>query len=138
MAVTLDGVKYLIETTFTRTRTPLSQLWVALTTEDIDPSATGADLYEPSGGYSRRSHAASSSGWNRVGSTLSNSAVVRFPKATEDWGQLTNWALCTHQTGGNVLFEDRLSEPITVEKGDVIEIPVGWMVIQFKVGSWSL
>ena len=61
---------------------------------------------------------------NTQSSRLTNSAPVRFPTATTDWGTVTAFGICT--ATGELLLSGRLTRPLFVPTG---------MAPSFEVGS---
>lgn len=67
--------------------------------------STGSTLDEPSGGgYARVEVANDDTGWTHAADGMkSNMADVLFPVATENWGTIRFWAICTAATGGEIV-----------------------------------
>ena len=57
------------------------------------------------------------------GDTATNSGAVEWPVATGDWGTITHVAIFDALTSGNMIAYAALSNPKTINTGDVIRIP---------------
>lgn len=84
-------------------------LYVALSTANFDPTATGAALNEVTGGsYARVSYTNNTTNWPAsTGSnpaTKSNGTDIIFPVATASWGTILSAYLCDASTVGNALY----------------------------------
>ena len=87
-----------------------------------DPGEDGSGLVEPTdASYAR----VVSSAFSRIGSTISNTAIVPFVASSESWGIITHFVLL--DAAGNVLFSDTINAgtPITVESGDTVKFAIG-------------
>ena len=90
-----------------------------------DPTDTGAGLSEPNGnGYVRAE--TTPSDWNvAVGGLLDNANVITLGPATADWGTLTHFALFDAASGGHLLVHGALTQPKTIQSGDMVRFASG-------------
>lgn len=51
--------------------------------------------------------------------------TIEFPEASEDWGEVTHFAILDAETDGNILVWDELQRPRTILEGDVYRVRVG-------------
>jgi hypothetical protein len=56
---------------------------------------------------------------------LSNDAIIEFPIATADWGNITHFAIWDAAVGGNMLIRKAVTVPKTILIGDVARFLVG-------------
>jgi len=49
---------------------------------------------------------------------ISNSAEIRFPVATANWGNISHFGIMTAATGGNLLAHGAVPTPRQIEAGD--------------------
>ena len=90
-----------------------------------EPLDDASALAEPSGnGYARVQTAASD--WNAAtGGTIDNANDITFPQATGSWGTITHFALFDATVGGNMLAYGQLSQPKTINSGDIVKFAAG-------------
>jgi len=103
-----------------------SLYWVALSL--TDPLGTGLGITEPSGGGYGRIGTASSD-WNDVSSfEIHNSAMIRFPRALSNWGEILYFAIFDDETAGNMLAYGVVA-PFTVSIYDVVQFDPNDLVV---------
>jgi hypothetical protein len=105
--------------------TPPSTIYLALYTEA--PSDAGGGTEVSGGGYARQSFTLTAAS----GGATSNSADITFPQATSDWGTMVAVGIFDAQTGGNLLMWANLTQPKTVNAGDIFVIKAGDLNISF-------
>ncbi len=100
------------------------------------PNKSGSNATEPAGGaYARMEVTGFTAGETGV---VSNSAEIRFPKSTANWGTMTNWLLFDADTGGHLLCYDQFRKEDgsaitrTVEEGTVLVIDAGSLKLWVK------
>lgn len=100
--------------------TPPTNIYVALYT--VAPTIAGGGTEVDAGGYARTVN----NSWSTASArNLSNSAVITFPEATADWGEIVAFGLFDAATGGNFLGFSLLDTARTVSTGDTLRFPVG-------------
>jgi hypothetical protein len=112
-----------------------ANLYVALSL--ADPTEDGSGLDEPAGGaYARVQCNAWDVAANRA---TSNTSVIQFPRATDDWGAITHWALFDASSGGNMLAYGALTGPSSLTILDTMRprIVAGGLDIAFQSGGFS-
>lgn len=63
------------------------------------------------------------------------STEINFPTATDDWGRVRSWALCTASTGGDVMFYGKFKAAKRIETGDIFRVPGGALKIMVRPGE---
>lgn len=106
-----------------------STVYVALYT--TAPNTAGTGGIECSGGdYARVAVGNSDTNWLAASSgSKSNAAAITFPTASDSWGTVTHFGLCTAATLGNILYVGALTSPITVNIGATPYFEIGALVI---------
>lgn len=113
------------------TFTPASTVYVGLWTSGLSDAADGTTSGEPSGAasYARVAVTNDSSNWpDAAGSTTAekhNGAAVNFPTATGSWGTVTQFALLSAASSGNIYYWSDLTTPKTISTGDTASFGVG-------------
>ena len=106
-----------------------TNLYVALSTEDIAVSATGSTITEPSGGgYTRMNN----NNWNAaVTGIASNDGAFDFngSGATEELGVAVGFAILDASTSGNLLFFGDLDSAIDIVIGTVPRFADGTLLV---------
>lgn len=59
------------------------------------------------------------------GSYCQNTALIRFPQATQDWGDVSYGAIMDSLTGGNMLYKGPFIKKKQVLEDDYFEVPAG-------------
>jgi hypothetical protein len=108
--------------------TPVSTLWIGLST--ADPGENSAGMAEPSGnGYARIAVVNSSNFWSPAASGHKRNAVAfTFPTATGSWGLVSHAAVFTNATstsGSVFLGSGALGTSKNVTNGDTPAFGVG-------------
>jgi hypothetical protein len=110
-------------------------LYVALCSSEPDQATDGTtlDALEPAGAsYARQAYARNTTNWDVAdGGTTPSKVDLVFPVATEDWGSITHYALCTAATAGEVFGFGQFTYEQLVMAGDQMTIPAGGMSINF-------
>jgi len=105
------------------TYTAAGTLYVALST--TDPGSDGATASEPADGYARQSVEASTAGFDRTDSEVSNAAKVAFPTATGSWGTISHFMVLDASTGGNMLLGDAVTTAKAIDTDDTAKFAAG-------------
>jgi hypothetical protein len=106
-------------------------IYVALFTANtgLETNAPTAEITE--GGYARKAVTLSAAS----GGATSNSAVVEFDAATEDWTEATHFAIVDHETNStwgsnvNVLMWDALTTARTCTNGNQLKFSAGALTV---------
>jgi len=61
---------------------------------------------------------------------IRNATEIRFPVATEDWGNISDFAIHTAATGGNMLAFTAVPIPKMIETGDEAKFIAGSIIIR--------
>ena len=115
----------------TQTVPPLpTQYWIGLSADE--PTIGGIDTGEPSmvgTGYGRVLLTDLSSPVNGV---ITNAAPFSFPESITGWGNMLFYTVRDAETGGNLLFYNRLSVSRNVEPNTVITVKTGELTITLR------
>lgn len=97
----------------------LGGLWLALTKTPPSSADMGASLDEPdAASYQRRAYGVGSYWWVATGpGVVTNAQAIDWPTPSDDWGQVTGWALCTESTSGMTLASGVLRRAMTITQG---------------------
>lgn len=84
---------------------PVATFYIAAAFTSPGYLSTGSTLDEPDGGgYARVEVPNSHAGWTHAADGMkSNMADILFPTATEAWGTIRFWAICTAATDGEIV-----------------------------------
>ena len=129
-ALTTWGRSVMVNSVFRPEAAPaLGRLWVALTVSVPVATDTGQSLAEPgASSYERSPYGVGSYYWNLTGpGQMINSRTVDWVSPTDDWGQVTGWALCTESTSGMAVAFGPLQRAMTITIGMRLRIPPGAM-----------
>lgn len=117
MPVSVYGADLLSEVITGQTTVP-ANLYLALSTVQVDTTYLGSNLAEPSGGsYARLTVPMDNTTWGDSNNGfVSNNIVFNFPTATADWGVIYSWALCTTSTvnTGDIVYFGAFALPYEV------------------------
>ena len=106
--------------------TPATNLFVALlntTPDDADTGTTLNTAHEVSGGSYAR---VTCDTWDAASSgATANTGAITFAEATADWGTVTHFAVCDHDTTGNMLGWGALTTPKAIGTGDTASFAAG-------------
>ena len=103
-----------------------TSIFVALTTAAVVDADNGSSISEPGENYARKEV----NDWDAsVNGISDNTTLCDFVQATGNWGTLSNFALCTHPTTGDVLFFGSLTTLVYIGENDTARIPAGNMDI---------
>lgn len=120
------------------TYTAPSTLYIGLSTQD--PGVTGNNIAEPSvsgTNYSRIAYTnnSQSSDWTVPASGItSNVNTIQFGKSSASWGIITYFFIADAANGGNVLYYEALSTPITVETNTTVQFLAGDLSVSMNNG----
>lgn len=102
--------------------TMLSNIWVALFTDDPTDAGTGTEV--TGGSYARKSTAGAD--WNvAAAGAIDNANDITFVTATASWGTVTHVGLYDAVTAGNMLAHGALDASKAVGNGDTFKIAAG-------------
>jgi hypothetical protein len=107
--------------------TPPASVWIALYT--ISPSETKRGVEVIGGGYTRMQVTFTISGNSAI-----NSATIEFPEATANWGTIVGVSIMDAATSGNMLFWGEISNPLTLNAGEIYSIYDGLLIIELLGG----
>lgn len=101
-----------------------SNIYIALCLSTIEEDDTGSTLpSEVSGGAYARVLCTT---WDAAAAGASeNSQPVTFAEATAVWGTITDFALVTHSTAGEVLYFGKLGTSKNIATGDTARFATG-------------
>lgn len=106
---------------------PPSDLYIGLSTQD--PGVTGANKVEPTGNnYSRVAYSNDNgtTDWTAPSSGITTNALdIQFPQSSGAWGVITYFFIADAISGGNVLYYEALTSPITVEVNTTVQFLTG-------------
>ncbi len=102
-----------------------SNIYLALVVANLDDSSNFTN--EVSAGDYNRLEVTGSLSW--AGGQISNSSVMAFPTATNDWGDIHGIAICDSANAGNILYFGNFPIPKTINTGDVFALLVGTLKI---------
>lgn len=91
-------------------------VYLALYKTDPTGADTGTEV--TGGGYARVQLQLSEPELFRDKQTIKNPAEIRFPVATEAWGEITHVGIRTAATGGALISSAQLKQARTIEAGD--------------------
>lgn len=132
---TLWGAHQLATMLFSRQASPPQEFYLALIAEtEPDPFITGVELDEPfEGGYQRLLLPNDTTIWgSNLDSIITNMVELRFAAATEDWGTVNFWALCSAPTAGFVYLFGEFVDPLYVSINDEVVIDPGLVQLEFS------
>jgi hypothetical protein len=108
--------------------TPPAVIYVGLFTTTSTDASPGTEV--SGGNYARVGVSSSLTNWcgthatgstvasTGTGGTTSNNVALTFPVPSGDWGQITHFGLFDASTNGNMLYQNALTLPKTVNNGD--------------------
>lgn len=100
--------------------TPPATVYIGLLTQE--PSLLTDSYEEVVGASYTRETIAFSAPASRASS---NSGIITFPEATEDWGTVSHWGLFDASTAGNLMYYGEFTLAREYVSGDIVSIPVG-------------
>ena len=105
-------------------------LYAMLSTTTINSDGTGAT--EPVlSGYTRVAITSSDTSWSTpAAGEISNLTRIDFPQATDDWANITYFALTDSATGGNIRCYQDLTSMKTVQTDDIVSFPIGYLKVK--------
>lgn len=99
-------------------------LYIALFTTDPGEGASTTDEATYTG-YARASVARTTSGWTVSGNNCSNTAAVIFGECTAGSDTVTDFAVMTALTGGDMLYYGDLTASLAISNGITPEFAIG-------------
>lgn len=108
---------------------PPATLYLGLST--TTPTDAGGNITEPSGGsYARVAVTNNTTNWpTTTTGEKANGAAFAFPQATASWGTVTHLVIYDAETDGHVLCGAQLPASRAIESGDILNFPIGSIVI---------
>lgn len=105
--------------------TPPSQVYLALFTADPGRNgSTASEVSDPN--YARQPIAFTPADDDpESGSYCQNTALIQFPQATQDWGDVSHGGIMDSLTGGNMLYKGPFKKVKQVLEDDYFEVPAG-------------
>lgn len=97
--------------------------YIALYKSDPTDDNTGTEV--SGGGYARRSVTFNAPAQVDGKGQIANSAIVEFPEATADWGEVTHFGVFDALTGGNLLGSGQLKTSRIYLTGDMPKFKAG-------------
>ena len=123
--------------------TPETNLYLGLST--ADPTDTGAGISEPGSGRGYARQLVNGDVWGVAGATTSraikNSTAISFSEATNTWGTISHFFICSHATNTtwgtnvNLIAHGSLSESKSIGSGDNASFAVAAISISFQTGA---
>lgn len=107
--------------------TPPVAVYAALFT--AAPGEAGGGTEVSGTGYARQAVTFGAPTTGTTGSTCTNTADVDYSTAGSSWGTITHFAIYDAATGGNEVYYDALTTPITVNNGDPVKFSTGALSI---------
>ena len=104
-----------------------ANVFVALHTTNPTDADTGIEV--TGGAYARRQINFTAPEQTDGRGTISNSAEIRFPIASANWGTITHFSIRTALTGGNMLAHGAVPTARIIETGDEAVFRVGSLVV---------
>lgn len=102
---------------------PPTQRFMRLFISDPTPDAVGTEVQ--GGGYVPQAIAFTAPERDGDVSQIVNTAEIRFPVATADWGNISHYGIFTAATGGNMLAFAPVTVPKAIEAGDEAKFLAG-------------
>lgn len=98
-----------------------ASVYVALHTADPTDAGSGAEV--SGGSYARVAVTRNTTNWAAPSDsggrqTTTNSVAITFPAPTANWGTVTHMGIWDAATVGNLLYNEALSTPRTINSGD--------------------
>lgn len=134
-SMSLYGKSGLLDSLLRPDRAPvLGGLWVALTSSVPTAADTGDTLVEPdASSYARGVYGIGDYWWTAISpGVLTNARAVDWPSVTDDWGQVTGWALCTESTSGMTLACGMLRRALTITQGTNPRVSPGSLMLSLQ------
>ena len=133
--VTLCGADEFARILFSQAALSPNEYYLALVSTGNTPDAfvTGMDIVEPeAASYVRVLIPNDQTNWqSSLPAVYSNALEVRFPTATESWGGITYWALCSAATEGYVYLWGEFVNQFAVGEGDTVIIDAESLQLEF-------
>ena len=101
-----------------------ANLYVALSKSTIDSADTGSTIPGEiaTGSYARKG----CNTWDAAAAgATENTQPVTFAQATADWGVITDFAVCSHSTTGDMIIFGKLNTTKNVQSGDTPRFATG-------------
>jgi hypothetical protein len=120
----------------TRAYTPPANYHIGLSS--TQPSDTGTNITEPSGGgYARVSVANNSTNWSAPSAgaenEVSNATIINFGTASASWGAAVGfWFASSAGTGGTIHMWGPLASPQTVAADNPVSFAVGALTTRLR------
>lgn len=110
--------------------TPPTALYLALSL--TDPLDDGSGINEPlvASGYARQLITLSAIIQVAGRARRSNTNILQFPQATDDWGIIPYGAIFDDVIAGRFLYGESLNQAVTVLSGGNISFPIGTMIVE--------
>jgi nucleoside phosphorylase len=92
--------------------------YISLHTANPDETGTQTTNEVAYTSYARVAVARSAGGWTRVGSAVTNTALVQFPQCTGSSATATHFGIGTDASGaGNLILKGALTSPLAISTG---------------------
>jgi hypothetical protein len=120
----------------TRAYTPPANYHIGLSS--TQPSDTGTNITEPSGGgYARVSVANNSTNWSApsagADTDVANATIINYGTATADWpAPVAWWFASSAGTGGTIHMWGPLPAPQTIQNGNPVSFAVGALTTRLR------
>lgn len=93
------------------------RLAIATALNEADDAATTTEVSAAGTAYARQSLAFTAP----ASAQVTNTALVSFPKATNDWGTVRYWYVADQATAGNMLYWGPIQNPMSVLTNEKLE-----------------
>ena len=105
------------------------------------PTVGGGGTEVAGGSYARIGVAATSAKFTMIStagaSNVLNTAIIKWPSATADWGTAVAWGIYDAATAGNLMFFDNLASSLPVINGQRPEVAAGAIDISLAGAGYS-
>ena len=113
----------------------LASVWIGLwtTAGSLTDASTGDEVNEVSTSgtaYARLEVVNNTANWpTAVSGVKQNGAAATWPQATIAWGTINQFAICSADTSGEILFWGDITTPKTINVGDTASFSAGSLTI---------
>lgn len=134
--LTLWGAGEILRSFFGKSSQPPEIFYLALIKDRAPtPYSSGSELFEPDpgAGYARVAIQNTAPMWVSDSGQLhivTNEEELTFITAVADWGQISYWAICNADVGGQVYFVGSMEESLYVLNGDRAIVGAGELTVE--------
>lgn len=107
-----------------------AEMYLALFTTTPTDAGGGVEVGDTGTNYARAQLANNDTFWQAAsGGSKTNGILLQFNQATDDWGQVTAWAIMTEVTGGSIVVYGELAVAKTIATGMAPFFDVGTLIV---------